>query len=729
VQFERDYGDAILTALALATIPVAIADSAALPERDHRVLVAVSWIVYSAFLVNFLIVVLPRNRAQPLTRQIVWDVPILVGQPLLAILVAGSSGSIVAVLRVFAVLARGLSESGSLRRAWRRIAGQPLRAVLLAMPFLLLLWSSVLLRAELDETGSISSLGDGLWWGVVTMATVGYGDIAPTSTLGRMAAVGAMITGIAAFSVVTAKLAESLLATREDLGRVSIDDEEHLLLLGWAPRIFTLVRQLLIANESRPGACIVILSERPHREAEAELRARLPELTRSRCVVRCRTGSPQEPTDLARVNPQSARAIVIALHRSQTTETVTTILALLTSQVRPHRDTPVIAEIADPSVAASISAAFGDQVLIVQPDDLIARITAQSCRQPGLGLVYEEVLDFEGSELYIVDAPVDGRVFGEVLHLFEDCVPLGYIDGKGESVLLCPPSTDPIPPEHRLVVLAPDDSLIECRASDLLPEHGTPQAIAAASTEEHILVVGWNSMAPRMLLELERYLSEGSTITILASSASCHPNLEHRVGSSIDVAVIDGDVRGGDGRLDELVDASDHIIVLGDRALDPRDADARVLLTTLRIRNRIIGRATTLVTELVDERSVTLGRQAGVAEFVVSDKLTSLLMAQLAETPALLAVFDHLLDPDSADFITRPSGELAAPGVGISFAAIVDRARHLDEIAIGYRIANLATSKDHNFGVVINPAGSTTVVFEPEDRVVLLHRPTRALMP
>ncbi|WP_243399625.1 potassium channel family protein [Arthrobacter glacialis] len=57
---------------------------------------------------------------------------------------------------------------------------------------------------------SIASFGDALWWAFVTITTVGYGDLTPTTLLGRSIAVGLMIGGIALLGVVTATLASWL---------------------------------------------------------------------------------------------------------------------------------------------------------------------------------------------------------------------------------------------------------------------------------------------------------------------------------------------------------------------------------------------------------------------------------------------------------------------------------------------------------------------------------------
>jgi voltage-gated potassium channel len=62
--------------------------------------------------------------------------------------------------------------------------------------------------SERDVEGSnIKTFGDGLWWAVTTVTTVGYGDRFPTTTEGRILAVMLMLVGISLVGVITASVA------------------------------------------------------------------------------------------------------------------------------------------------------------------------------------------------------------------------------------------------------------------------------------------------------------------------------------------------------------------------------------------------------------------------------------------------------------------------------------------------------------------------------------------
>jgi voltage-gated potassium channel len=75
---------------------------------------------------------------------------------------------------------------------------------------LVIIAATVVASVEGGEGAYIQSFPDALWWAVVTITTVGYGDVVPITAAGRAVAIILMIGGIAFFSGVTANLASFL---------------------------------------------------------------------------------------------------------------------------------------------------------------------------------------------------------------------------------------------------------------------------------------------------------------------------------------------------------------------------------------------------------------------------------------------------------------------------------------------------------------------------------------
>lgn len=100
---------------------------------------------------------------------------------------------------------------------FQRTVGGALRGKVVAFAtgstvLMILVSSLAMLDAERGKPGaSITSFPDALWWAVATVTTVGYGDYAPVTNIGRLIALGLMMAGIALLGVVTATLASWLL--------------------------------------------------------------------------------------------------------------------------------------------------------------------------------------------------------------------------------------------------------------------------------------------------------------------------------------------------------------------------------------------------------------------------------------------------------------------------------------------------------------------------------------
>jgi voltage-gated potassium channel len=111
------------------------------------------------------------------------------------------AGDFVVVLRL-ARLARLAMASRGARRLFERLG----RVAAVAVG-VMVTGSLVAYYAEHPTNPEFATVGDALWWGIVTLTTVGYGDIVPKTTTGRLAAVAIMITGVAVLGVLAGALA------------------------------------------------------------------------------------------------------------------------------------------------------------------------------------------------------------------------------------------------------------------------------------------------------------------------------------------------------------------------------------------------------------------------------------------------------------------------------------------------------------------------------------------
>lgn len=80
---------------------------------------------------------------------------------------------------------------------------------------LVVISSTIIASTEMQNNPSINTFADSLWWSLVTVTTVGYGDIVPQTVIGRAMGVILMISGVGLFGIVTANLASFLVRTEE----------------------------------------------------------------------------------------------------------------------------------------------------------------------------------------------------------------------------------------------------------------------------------------------------------------------------------------------------------------------------------------------------------------------------------------------------------------------------------------------------------------------------------
>jgi hypothetical protein len=107
-------------------------------------------------------------------------------------------------------------------------------------------------------------------------------------------------------------------------------------------------------------------------------------------------------------------------------------------------------------------------------------------------------------------------------------------------------------------------------------------------------------------------------------------------------------------------------------------------------------------------------------DFIVSDRLTSLLLSQVSENKWLNAVFTDLFDPKGSEVYLKPVASYVATGRSVNFYTVVEAARRRGEVAVGYRLKGDAADASRAYGVVVNPDKSTQVTFDPDDRIIVL---------
>ncbi|OGN86807.1 MAG: potassium transporter TrkA [Chloroflexi bacterium GWC2_73_18] len=577
-------------------------------------------------------------------------------------------------------------------------------------------------------TGGEYGLGDLLWMALLRTLDSGTmgGDQGPLLFLAGMLAV--TFGGIFVISALIGVINNGIEGKLDELrkGRSRVIEAGHTVILGWSQQIFTVISELVQANANRPRACIVVLAPKDKVVMDDEIRDKVGSTGRTRIV--CRTGDPMDQGDLALASLGTSRSIVILApeDKDPDAEVIKAMLAITNDRGRRAEPYHIVAEIRDPRNLEVARMVGRDEVELVSVGELVSRIMAQTCRQSGLSVVYTELLDFGGDEIYFKAEPeLVGRTFGEALLAYEDSAVLGLRPRDG-GPLLDPPMETRIGEGDELIVIAEDDDTIRLSGGDVaVHADAIVEHRPLSPAPERTLILGWNWRAPSIITELDRYVPAGSEVMVVAD----HPDGEAELArgcagvrnQSIGFRLGDTSDRR---TLDALeVETYDHMIVLCySDTLDPQRADARTLITLLHLRDIAarLGHDFSIVSEMLDIRNRALAEVTRADDFIVSDRLVSLMLAQVSENKHLNAVFADIFDPEGAEIYLKPAGDYVRLGEPIDFYTVVEAARRRGEVALGYRLKADAEDAAKGYGVAVNPDKSRGVIFAPDDRIVVL---------
>ena len=510
-------------------------------------------------------------------------------------------------------------------------------------------------------------------------------------------------------------------------GHSQVLESDHTIILGWSHQVFTIVEEIVSANENRKnGAVIAIMADRDKVDMENDLRNRVPNTKNTRVI--CRSGLPIDPTQLEIVSPHTARAIIILPPEESDPDSsvIKTVLALTNNPKRRPEPYHIVTQISNPR-HLNIIKMLGtrDDMQAVLTGDVIARVAAQTSRQSGLSIVYTELLNFSGDEIYFQRLPsLSGKSFGDALNVCEDSSIIGLHRADG-SISLNPPMDTRLSPEDEVIAISADDDTVKLSGLSSYPIQ-TALIRSGAKREslppEKCLILGWNDSAPIIVRELDQYVPAGSTISVVAD-----PGFEEQITQSTATRNQKINFRGGDTTDRDLLDdirvaEFDHVLVLADDRLGTQASDARTLLSLLHLRDMAEKDATpfSIVSEMLDLRNRELAEVARVDDFIVSDHLISLMMAQLSENGALINVFDELFDPQGSEIYLKPANEYVEIGQPVNFYTVIEAARQRGEVAIGYRIASELHDAAKSYGVRTNPRKSVEVTFSIHDRIIVL---------
>lgn len=292
------------------------------------------------------------------------------------------------------------------------------------------------------------SFASGLWWSVVTLTTVGYGDISPSTFEGRVLAIIIMFFGIGLLGILSASLATMLISIRlrehKGMGDYSVSD--HIIICEWNHRAKSIINELRSDPQTatKPIVLIADIEEKPVSD---------PDMLFVRGVV-------NEDT-LEKANLETAATVVILGDDAVevTARDAKVVLTALTVESM-NPDAYSVVELVDKANKHHCQRAHADEIIV--SSELNSHLIASAAGDHGISNIISELLSSRyGNELYSMPAPEEmtGELFIDAfvkMKKEQNTTVFGIQKGRGGTFISNPDAEYVIEQGDYLLVISKD---------------------------------------------------------------------------------------------------------------------------------------------------------------------------------------------------------------------------------------------------------------------------------
>jgi len=287
------------------------------------------------------------------------------------------------------------------------------------------------------EDSNIHSLWDAIWWAVVTMGTVGYGDKYPITTAGRTVGLLLIFAGVGLMSLFTATIASIFVERKikEGKGLERIKDRDHIVICGWNQHTEE-VLQGLTTYGTMVDTPIILINELPVDDVDAlKLKYHIYHL-------RFLRGNYVHEDVLLRANISKAKFAMIMAdisgnHARERTDERTTLAALTIKSIAPHVKT--ITELLDGENRQHLRRANVDDIIV--RGEHVGALLAAAVNSPGIPKIFSSMLSMgDSNKIWRADIPRNfvGRTFKELSVFYREkqqAILIGILKEKREMKL------------------------------------------------------------------------------------------------------------------------------------------------------------------------------------------------------------------------------------------------------------------------------------------------------
>ncbi len=595
-------------------------------------------------------------------------------------------------------------------------------------------------------TTEFETLGAAVWWSFLRLTDPGYlGD--DEGALMRTVSTIVTVLGYVLFmgsliAIMTQWLARTM--RQLESGTTPIAINGHILILGWTNRTPEIIEQVVFSRgrlkrflrkQGTGSLKIVVLAESVTLELTQQLRERIGRHATTAHVI-FRSGSSLKIEHLRRVDLGHSAAVIVPgadfevggweLGDTRVIKTLMSITRFIEKSENPIEPS-VVAELFDSAKIPIARSTMSADLEIIASGNVIGGMIAQAIRNPGLSRVYDHLFSrAEPESLYLRSWPeFAGRSLFEIRPLFKVAIPIGVVrntaEGSRHSMLNVPGLK--IEADDLIVFVAPDfESCMPIRGADDFATE-LQQGVFPIKPQTHrILILGWSHKIFSLVEEFHGFAAESFTIDIFSRVSEA---ARQRAFAEIDfeseriaITHLVGDYTVAATLRKLKFDSYDSLVFMASDNMDTAEqADARTVLAYVLTKDLLRRSAKTpqLLLELMDGENAHLFDDES-AETIISPRVLSHLLAQIAMRRELAVVYNELFGPRGADIVFR-SIEDYDGSAGASFSLLQESGARQGEIVLGYLKGNYESGTT---GVALCVPRGSAVQLSPDDKLIVL---------
>ena len=551
---------------------------------------------------------------------------------------------------------------------------------------------------------------------------------------------GIFVTSIL-IGIISSGFEEKLTSLRK--GFSVVIENQHTVIIGFNDGIYTLLSELVEANANQKRGCILVIGEQDKEFMDEEIKAHIEDFKTTEII--CRSGNFTNNHLLEMASIETARSIIINQQSDfQVIKALLAVVAYLKSRDAFDNEAHITTLIHNEENIDAARIAGEGKAEVIFLTDVLARIIAHTCRQPGMSLVLTDFFDFDGDEFYFEEFPeLAGKTFGSILNWFCSSVVVG-IDRNGVP-MLNPPMDTVIRPGDQIIHLAADDGVSLPVEVEPELQMDCEQTQDAPEQPYHLLVLGYNGSLPLILHELDQYVADGSTVTLACTSLtddmvedlqSSQHIPEHSELTHLRFTARQCNIYSKEVLTELLKNGTTDVLLLNQADCSPdnisgssssdtdsssvtssEEADSKTLLLLLQLRD-IASRMQiefNITSEMHSVENQRLSKVAKVNDFVVGSTIANLILTQVSENRKLVALFEDLLDADGSEIYMKPAASYVQLNKTVNMYTLTEIAKNRGEIFVGYK------KQDRNgLSLITNPVKNTSVSFSDEDYLIVI---------